>query len=115
MLATIEEFVFGLCSEHINLIRDNEHFAGVCWQCGTITLVEPKEQGKDLFIKDKYIFSKGCRHCTGDEESNLDWITIPKENKQRVLSQVMVSGIKSKGSYLITKERTDDNEWRSAA
>lgn len=99
---TIEEMVIGLCSYHINCLREETHFAGVCWNCGNITIVEPKEQEKDLIIKDKFIFSKGCRRCTGNEENNLEWMTIPKEqliNKQ--LSHIKVSGIKSNGSYLI--------------
>jgi hypothetical protein len=87
---------------HITMLRDEAYLVGICWQCNEITLVEPKEQGKNLFIKDKYLFSKGCRHCTGNEESNLDWMTIPKEQlKERVLSQVMVSPTKINYSYLI--------------
>lgn len=101
-LDTIQEMVMGICSAHINLLRKEENFAGICWQCGSITLIESKTQGKDLFIKDKYIFSKGCRRCTGDERQNIEWMTIPKEDlNNKVLSNIMVSNEKSYGSYLI--------------
>jgi len=113
-LESIEEMVIGLCSIHLKMLRSEDCFAGICWECGNITLIESKEQGKDLFISNKYIFSKGCRHCTDNEENGLSWMTIPKEtNKVKILSQVKVSGVKSYGSYLI-RERNDD-EWHSAA
>jgi hypothetical protein len=39
----------------------------------------PREDfiGKEkVYIKDRYIFSKGCKHCTDNEDNNISWMTI---------------------------------------
>jgi hypothetical protein len=59
-----------------------DYFVGVCWECGNITIVESRIWDpihKEYKIPSKYIFSKGCRRCTGTEDSNIDWMTILPE------------------------------------
>jgi hypothetical protein len=64
-----------VCDYHYRFIKDDDFWVGVCWVCGTVTAVGPRE---DL-IKDKYIFSKGCKRCTENEEMNISWMTIKEE------------------------------------
>jgi len=70
----------------MQLLEDDDYFAGICWECCTVTFIgnryrAVKREGtykrfKELVIKDKYIFSKGCEKCTGNVNSNVDWMTI---------------------------------------
>lgn len=77
ILETVDEVVSGVCEEHFELLNDDDNYIGICNNCLKITIVGTKEDSKGKFrIKDKYIFSKGCRHCTNNEESNISWMTI---------------------------------------
>lgn len=89
-LTTFDEVMSGICDDHRRLILDDDNYAGVCWNCCRVTIVGPRRSHKgELIIKDKYIFSKGCRHCTGKEESNVDWITIKVDSSPTSLVQVI--------------------------
>lgn len=76
-LRSYDEVISGICEPHFELAVKDENYIGVCWNCLRITLIGTRLDNKDrLVIKDKYIFSKGCRHCTGNEEDNISWMTI---------------------------------------
>ena len=85
-LITFEEVLSGICDGHMQLLKQDKYYAGICWNCSRITLIGNRfrtvrkpgtnKRFEEEFIKDKYIFSKGCVHCTGSEKSNVDWMTI---------------------------------------
>ena len=92
-LLTLEEVKNKICQGHMEMARSDENFVGICWECGRITLVESRqwnEKTGEYRIPDKYIFSKGCQFCTGSDQANIDWMTIPGESKQRILSDIAV-------------------------
>lgn len=76
LLTTIPEMIAGICNAHFEKLQLEDYFAGICWNCGRITAVGNREG----IVKDKYIFSKGCRLCTGNEEMNISWMTIKGES-----------------------------------
>lgn len=110
-LLTVREVKTRICEAHRRTLAENEDmFAGVCWQCGTITLVEsrqwdPKE--KQFYIKARYIMSKGCKNCTGNEEDNINWMTIPGEAQERIISDVAIAEITHQNNRLIVDYQPD--------
>jgi len=81
ILSNYEEYKSGICDAHAELLSDDRYYVGVCWECSTITYVGPRyNMHHELIIKDKYIFSKGCRACTGNETDNINWMTINKDS-----------------------------------
>lgn len=64
----------GLCETHFSLAQNEAFLVGLCWNCGKVTLVEPKPS----ICKDRYLFAKGCISCTGDEAQGLQWLTFSK-------------------------------------
>ena len=71
--------ILGICDHHYNFIDNDDFWVGICWNCCTVTAMGPREtfyKKERSFIKDKYIFSKGCKECTDDEKMNISWMTI---------------------------------------
>jgi hypothetical protein len=82
-LLTLKEVKDGICKQHMDRVSDEENFVGICWECMNITIVDSRiwdDRHKMHIIPSKYIFSKGCKRCTGDEETNIDWMTILGES-----------------------------------
>lgn len=100
----------GVCEYHLKLLADDDYWVGVCWECGSITAVDPKE---DL-IKDKYIFSKGCIRCTGNEEMNISWMTIKEETKPTTLISPSVA-IGGKSRVMFIPITDSSNQLRSGS
>lgn len=92
VLETMDEFQSGLCLIHLEAMKDDRYFVGICWNCLKPTLVESRySHKKELIIKDKYIFAKGCRCCSDNEEKNVDWMTIQPDSKKLVKSDKIVT------------------------
>jgi len=103
-LLTVREVKNRICEPHRRLLENDAIFAGVCWNCGTITIVESRQwdnKKEEYYIRDKYIFSKGCRCCTENEEDNINWMTIPGERKERIISDVAIAAITHQNNRLI--------------
>lgn len=81
ILGTFDEVMSGVCEGHFKLLNDDDNYIGICNNCLKITIVGNRNDSKgNLIIKDKYIFSKGCRHCTNNEEDNINWMTIKPDS-----------------------------------
>lgn len=89
-LATGQEIVTGYCSRHLEQIQSDRYFVGVCWQCGNITLIQSHASEKEIEVKDKYIFARGCVKCTDLEEEGYMWMTI--KNDSQPVSAVTPTG-----------------------
>lgn len=77
ILNSYEEYRSGICDAHAEILSDDRYYVGVCWECNTVAYVGPRyNRHRELIIKDKYIFSTGCRACTGNEKKNINWMTI---------------------------------------
>lgn len=74
------EIVTGLCGRHQTLLESNKSYAGICWTCGEITLIEeiPRRLKHVWNPSEKYLFTKECSHCTGDIEDDIKWITFER-------------------------------------
>lgn len=76
-LSTLTEISTGLCDPHQKELESNKHYVGVCWVCNRITLIDEIPHKLKRVFKDKYLFTKGCTHCTPDGEDNA-WITFSR-------------------------------------
>jgi len=85
ILDSFDELASGMCDKCIKLLERRHHFAVVCWQCGTPTLIEakPVEKGEAL-IKDKYIMSYSCPLCK-EGSDGLRYMTIRPGDKSDVV------------------------------
>lgn len=77
-LKTGDEIVTGLCGRHLDCILSKKYFVGICWQCGSITMIQSHQEQKNYPISEKYIFAKGCVKCTGDTQNGISWMTIKR-------------------------------------
>ena len=88
VLNSMDEVKATLCEScQKNIIKEN-FYVGVCWKCNSITLVEKRPE----YLKDKYIFSKGCVKCTNKRENNVSWITLKGKEKEKSDLVITVSG-----------------------
>lgn len=113
-LESFDELASGMCGKCIELLTRRHHFAVVCWQCGTPTLIEakPVEKGEAL-IKDKYIMSSSCPKCVEDSDG-LRYMTIRPGVKSDVVlgegktlnlgDRGLVAGAKKSPKHRDTKE-----------
>ena len=95
-LLTISEVKNRVCEGHRKRAALEENYVGVCWSCGYITAVGNRNwdrKEKEYKIKAKYIMSKGCAECTGDSKNNINWMTIPGDTVERIISDVAVTEI----------------------
>ena len=102
-LLTLEEIRNRICKYHFKIAQDDDYFVGVCWECGNITITESRQwdrKTREYTIPSKYIFSKGCKACTGNNDDNINWMTIPKESEEIVLSSVAVVEITNQDNRL---------------
>lgn len=109
-LLTVNEVKNRMCEGHRRMALEEESYIGVCWYCGNPTAVGNRNwnsKDKEYTIKDKYIMSKGCKECTGNEENNINWMTIPGESKERVISDVAVMAITDQNNRLFTDYQPD--------
>ena len=79
MLTNFRQLIFGVCEPHLNMLLDTHYYIGLCWKCGNISYVG----NKDNVIKDKYIFSKGCKLCSTEEDS-LQWMTLSTNSSKQI-------------------------------
>jgi len=104
-LLTVNEVKGRMCEGHRRMALLEESYIGVCWNCGNPTAIGNRQwnqKDKEYTIKDKYIMSKGCKECTGDENDNINWMTIPGERFERVISDVAVMAITHQNNRLFT-------------
>jgi hypothetical protein len=73
-LETFDEIQLGVCDKHRELMLRRDTFIGVCWNCCKVSMVGDRQN----VIKDKYIFSKGCKSC-GKEGESLNFMTIKSD------------------------------------
>jgi hypothetical protein len=79
-LETADEIVMGLCGRHMEDISSDQYFVGVCWQCGSITLIQSRYDQRQFPMKEKYLFARGCAKCTGDPHESFMWMTINRKS-----------------------------------
>jgi len=107
-----------ICSDHLEMAESDDNFIGVCWCCGNITLVESRHwdpRFREYNIPSKYIYSKGCRECTGNKEDNIRWMTILPEGvldafgvtNRKDLTDVAVIAITDQHNGLFTEYHKD--------
>lgn len=72
------EIATGLCARHQQSLADDKCFAGVCWTCGRITIIEEVPKKLIGILTEKYIFTAQCSKCTGDPKDDVKWITVEK-------------------------------------
>ena len=114
-LLTLDEVKNQICNGHLDNVSKEDYFVGICWYCGNITTVESRRwdpRHKCFVIPSKYIFSKGCKSCTQDEENNIKWMTILPEGvldaitgiqNRKELSDVAVVEITNQHNGLFTE------------
>ena len=74
-LLSTDEIVAGFCGEHLSQLKSDKHYVGICWSCGTITLIAESPE----YLSEKYIFTKTCVRCFGKTiQDNGQWITFGK-------------------------------------
>lgn len=84
-LESFDELTSGMCDKCTELVTRRHHFAVVCWQCGTPTLIEAKPvQAGQVLIKDKYIMSSSCPVCV-ENSDGLRYMTIRPGDKSEVV------------------------------
>jgi hypothetical protein len=76
--------LFGVCPAHLMLLLDTHYYIGICWNCGSISYIGDRV----YVIRDKYIFSRGCKVC-GNEDLSIQWMTL-NEQSSRQLSRYAV-------------------------
>lgn len=76
-LSTLSSIATGICEEHQKELESDKHIVGVCWSCNRITVIDEIPHKLKRVWKDKYLFTKGCTHCTIDGEDNA-WLTFDK-------------------------------------
>lgn len=107
-LTTFDEVMYGICEEHRALMDDDDNYIGVCWNCLKATIIGPRRSNKgELIIKDKYIFSKTCRHCK-EGSSGLDWMTINKDSEPTSYVEVLETDESGKARKCRIKQITDN-------
>ena len=105
-LLDVREVKSRMCEQHRRMAAKDDSYVGICWFCGNPTAVGSRSYNKkegEYTIKDKYIMSQGCLECTGDQENNIKWMTIPGETKERVISDVAVVEITHQNNRLFTE------------
>lgn len=83
-LSTLTEIRTGLCDLHQKELESNKHYVGVCWVCNRITLIDEIPHKLKRVFKDKYLFTKGCTHCTLGGDDNA-WLTFDRFEPSRQL------------------------------
>ena len=84
-LGSFGEAASGMCEKCMSLLDRRHHFAVVCWQCGTPTLIDAKPvEAGEVIIKDKYIMSSSCPKCK-EGSDGLRMMTIRPEDKSNVM------------------------------
>jgi hypothetical protein len=71
-----DEIATGLCDRHLKMISRTDHYIGVCWNCGAITRIEEIPRRLKRIFKDKYLFTKKCKKCSGKPSDNIQWVTF---------------------------------------
>jgi hypothetical protein len=77
-LKSFKEVSTGICDHCIDLLTDREHYAGVCWNCGTIIGLYEIPRRLERILTEKYLFAKDCQICNPTAGSYLNWITVKK-------------------------------------
>lgn len=87
-LNALSEIATGLCARHQNDLDRRFKFAGVCWNCGKITVIDDKPRLKgEILLTEKFIFSKDCSKCS-ESSQGINWMTIRKGD----ISEVALGG-----------------------
>ena len=76
-LSSLSSIAMGICEEHQKELESDKHLVGVCWSCNRITVIDEIPHKLKRVWKDKYLFTKGCTHCTLDGEDNA-WLTLDR-------------------------------------
>jgi hypothetical protein len=78
LLNALSEIATGLCIRHQIDLDRRFKFAGVCWNCGKITVIDDKPRLKgEILLTEKFIFSKDCSKCS-EKSVGINWMTIKK-------------------------------------
>jgi len=78
-LSSLSSLASGICDQHQKELESDKHLVGVCWNCNRITVIDEIPHKLKRVWQDKYLFTKGCSHCTLDGEDNA-WITFKRFN-----------------------------------
>lgn len=77
-LNSFNEVSKGICHQCIDFLTDREHYAGVCWNCGTIIGLYEIPRRLERILTEKYLFAKECQVCKPTAGNYLNWITVKK-------------------------------------
>jgi hypothetical protein len=102
-LLTVKEVKGRMCEGHRRQAASDDYYVGVCWDCGYPTAVGNRVWNRKdggYIIKAKYIMTKGCLSCTGEPQNNINWMTIPGESKERIISDIRVMEITDQNNLL---------------
>lgn len=75
-LNTAHELASTLCESCRTELERKDTYAGVCWHCGRITLIQEIPRQLKGILTEKYLFTKACSHCTGFDGDDIAWITV---------------------------------------
>jgi len=105
-LNTADELSTKLCKACLVLLSSKDSFAGSCWKCGRITMIQMIPKQLKGVLTEKYLFTKECSHCTGVVSDDMAWITMKTYQPD---SRLIVSEdgelLKVTSSHVKTKDR----------
>jgi hypothetical protein len=83
-LTSLGEVATSLCDWHRKLLEAKNSYAGVCWNCGRLQVIQEIPRHLRGAFTEKYLFSHGCSQCTPDIK-DYEWLTFSKfEPKKRL-------------------------------
>jgi len=85
-IKSFEEVATGICSFHRNFITRFGYFLGICWECNRITGVYEVNHRLIGILTERYLFSKGCSHCSNEPSAETSWITVSKHESNTRLA-----------------------------
>lgn len=77
-LKTAPEIKTGLCLDCQAMLDKKNTYAGLCWNCNSITLIGEIPKRLIGVLNEKYLFTRKCSNCIGTHKDNIEWLTFQK-------------------------------------
>lgn len=69
---TETDVAIALCQRHENKLSNENNYAVICWDCGTIALIEKRPD----YLTERYLFVEGCSRCKKERTSKGNWTSF---------------------------------------
>lgn len=99
-ITTAPEIKLRICTHCHDLLKAKDSYAGICWNCDRITLIGQIPRSLKGILNEKYLFTKQCSKCTGNQEDDIAWVTFSKFKPNHQLT------VTEEGKLIRTASRT---------